>query len=1198
MIMAPAVEPASSLPRSQSAPSLVALSVPSRHSRPKTAASSANFDVPSFNSEFELDISFSAETSQPPVFSQPQPALPPAAEEEVVARAPRRPTLTRQRTNSLLDRSRAWLPSSKSPKSASSDEQQRPSTGVKETGQADGSPRKPEAKTGDRGLLSAEGFASFARRSWMSSSRSPSPRGRSASVADKSPASEWVESKLSRGRKRTESAADPGASKHPSPGATKPAPKALTRAGSYLRKLKSTNAAALSKQNESDNSCASSTASIPPPGSTSIDTCTSQATSYEENAASNRDSSAEIPDETRDALWSSFKTLDVEFSRSVSKQAGLRVQLLQLQILPFLKGTMNHASTKHLQAVLIDRRATVLGKWWQVILEMMENQAFHPLSVADRSLLLEAAAMIMMRAEWRQTTMRFRPLADRSSASTRARSWTASSSSSLSSGQAAFLAESAEHNVKTTFIANLMRQITFIVDKMSLRHVPANLVNFAAKTCAYAFFFAPGVADILVRLWGLTPQVIRRAADEFGLPRASDADALAMASKFPPAMDGLVWTSSKSMWNTIKQVPQMSLLVARVPWTGPWVSRWKGRDTDLFFIFCKYFYILSEQFMPESFSLQQKAAAPGFVLVQAHLLSTFDNTIHRHTVMDGAFGPPLLDSLNNADASAMALPLPSNNLMKGMSENRLLALLKDFFSDDSITSSRARHTFAEALACMLKAATKKISQYDNAASFTLLELLEELLGIYSDFEAPDGSSYIDWTFWLDVCKRVLSSLNTMSEIRLFSFLYTIWGHATKDPVRKRSLCLDWLLTEDMFHTYFHHWCPMVRAYYQRLLCWRICRDDGVTNEVDAEIWMVVKDRLRTVWGYYHYLKATAEQTGKLPPSTAPMLPSPGKKFMILRQEQNSMQQGMMVGFDTFAKISGKEEPYENPFIENEATARTDNKKRWSIFGKVLSFSGADASSGANEKNSWNDDLQIARKETAEARTRQAPPPLTPKITLFGGNSSAVEFDSMHSPTLLDEPKYVFRFSLSWHQQPMPIRERILQRPVLPRPAHLKLRLQSRSPSPRRPLPDLPPPSRTPSGRDEDGPATEIKGFSPLGSPALGLDLLESLSTEIRGETQAKERGDGATLEHEDDSMLSSSRKPRRDRAVSTTTPVIKPAPAHTKNAIYVGRALAEWGIVVFDCNNFVDRRLEEGVPTLKDVEVPSLSLEGFRKLAG
>ena len=48
-------------------------------------------------------------------------------------------------------------------------------------------------------------------------------------------------------------------------------------------------------------------------------------------------------------------------------------------------------------------------------------------------------------------------------------------------------------------------------------------------------------------------------------------------------------------------------------------------------------------------------------------------------------------------------------------------------------------------------------------------------------------------------------------------------------------------------------------------------------------------------------------------------------------------------------------------------------------------------------------------------------------------------------------------------------------------------------------------------------------------------------------------------------------------------------------AKYAGRALAEWALVVGECNSFVERRRGEGVPGLKWVEVPTLGVEGFRR---
>ena len=96
-------------------------------------------------------------------------------------------------------------------------------------------------------------------------------------------------------------------------------------------------------------------------------------------------------------------------------------------------------------------------------------------------------------------------------------------------------------------------------------------------------------------------------------------------------------------------------------------------------------------------------------------------------------------------------------------------------------------------------------------------------------------------FWMDVCKKMLESQNSMSEIRLFSFIFGAWNVIANDERRKEILCLEWLLTEETFDKFFNHWCPMVRAYYMRLLCWRICRDDGGATDLDTYVFPVTKD---------------------------------------------------------------------------------------------------------------------------------------------------------------------------------------------------------------------------------------------------------------------------------------------------------------------------------------------------------------------
>ena len=57
---------------------------------------------------------------------------------------------------------------------------------------------------------------------------------------------------------------------------------------------------------------------------------------------------------------------------------------------------------------------------------------------------------------------------------------------------------------------------------------------------------------------------------------------------------------------------------------------------------------------------------------------------------------------------------------------------------------------------------------------------------------------------------------------------------------------------------------------------------------------------------------------------------------------------------------------------------------------------------------------------------------------------------------------------------------------------------------------------------------------------------------------------------------------------------IEPKGIPESSVKYAGRALAEWTKIVDECNNFFERRKEEGVPTDKLVETPLLVADSFQ----
>lgn len=896
----------------------------STSSRP---GSSPQFEVPTFDfgtTDFETQLSIESrlprvevtpdDKDEPVNNPEPNKLLKPMA-------VPKATTPKSNRSKSIVDRPRSWLPTkpidgTEKPsvlrRGKKTEEREKEKEKEEKKDQAEKDAAKPT--TGDgaepKFLTSKDrssSFVDFAKKSWISSSRSTSPSksdtskkgpikgdkatGGSESLKEKD-ASHLSPNKLTRRRPKAGSLGDEERSKSSdSLGTT--SSRALNRASVYFGKIKhkpqqspaSSNShlevPSLGQPTKAEAVSASPATSIGPTTEPTPNPRLSSQTALSSNSetssggtgstgitepSQNSDTMAQKSHSTPDPQWATFRRLDSEYAIFLTKQTtAQRILIARNTLIPFLRNHGSHAAHKdnhNLAPEDVDRRATILHKWWNGLLELLEGSAvrhatgpamsftaiqantpttnLQPVAGVDRPGLLELITYIMMRPEWRMTTSSFRPLKSRSPREVvRGRADTKSSVD--------FVAESAEHNVRTMFVNNLLTQMGIVVERMSSRHAPVSMVTFCGKACAYAFFFVPGISEVLVRLWGLTPDLLRRIADEFGLPRRSKGESEDITSLFPSTLHKLGWTSVKTMTDNLRLTTKLSLAAAKIRWHGPWVSRWRGGDTDLFFIFCKYYYILADEYMPIDLPLFEKARAPAYALIHAQLLSVLDTTIHhRQAAFENMMNPNILDAANGADAMAASLAqLPPSNLLRGMDENRLIVLLKDMLSENAVggLDDGTRQTFATAFMCIMKAATKKTPVFRQAPVLVLIDFLQEVLLAFNAYagytdsgrqgEVASPIDHVDWEFWLEVCHKILYESNsTMSEIRTLSFIFSAWDILAAVPARKEKLCIGWLLSEEVFDKFFNNYTPMVRAYFMRLLCWRVCRDQGSPTELD------------------------------------------------------------------------------------------------------------------------------------------------------------------------------------------------------------------------------------------------------------------------------------------------------------------------------------------------------------------------------
>lgn len=508
-------------------------------------------------------------------------------------------------------------------------------------------------------------------------------------------------------------------------------------------------------------------------------------------------------------------------------------------LLPFLRQYASHPSNHRLRPEDLDRRANILNGWWTGLLELVAGRNGQSISGTDRPAILDGIIGVMERPEWRLWPSPFCALADR--AATPSTTTIASNASSSSD----FLADSVYHNVRNIFTQNLLSQMAFVVEKMSLRNAAASLVTFCGKTCAYVFCFCAGIADTLVQLWNPSLDMMKRVMEESGVSKMDKLDAVSdrVLASFPPVLHSLKFNTLGKLVRSLRKPVPPPLAVANLDWYGLWTKRWSGAESDLFYVFVKHYHILVTEFLPVEPSNAERVCVPGLIMVHAQVLVNLDATINRHATPQqpedttSSAASITFDDVLEPDASATTITLPPANATRQMQENRLIMLVRDVLSERNSHLHTARRMFAESFARLLQAQARKITIYDSNACYTLCDFLEEAFAIMIRYQQHDSDhhSVMIWPFWLSVCKAMAASHNTATEIKLYAFLFSVWPTLVVDEQRKTSLCLEFLLEPTFFESRFNHWCPMVRSYFMRLLCWRVARFDG--EETDGEMYV-------------------------------------------------------------------------------------------------------------------------------------------------------------------------------------------------------------------------------------------------------------------------------------------------------------------------------------------------------------------------
>lgn len=485
-----------------------------------------------------------------------------------------------------------------------------------------------------------------------------------------------------------------------------------------------------------------------------------------------------LSDKKMQTIWTEeFKVIEQDFSKFLSRTTIHKANVLRLSVLPFLRTHQGEAS--RVSSAELHRRTQILRNWWASTLQALKDRS-HPVAGADRGAYLETVAGIMSRNEWQR----------------------------------------ASDSNKVIYNSLLADTLSFALTRLKYKPISINISVFAGQVFAHAFFALQGVADVLLFLLGVRQVEINRLIKAARVAKVTlDARAEATSSMFPSHLHSLVGKHSAYNGRT----PSPPKLVKDI--YGAWVSRWQSHESDLFASFLKHYFVLisESRLAAETESL---LCAPGVLIISARILILFDYRIHRQLSRGigncNSRSKQPIQGDENVSMPTMAASMPGTALHhpgSKIADMRVLRAINELLSVD-LASSRLAAVYGAHFEVILHAAAQRTSLYDLFGCIALCDLADAVFRVMYNTTAT-----VDWGFWFTVVRRMVQSKNIQTEVRALAFLYGCWDAMVLDVAD----LVPWLLSEQIWLDMFCHWSPLVRAYYLRLLCWRVSGTDISNN---------------------------------------------------------------------------------------------------------------------------------------------------------------------------------------------------------------------------------------------------------------------------------------------------------------------------------------------------------------------------------
>lgn len=324
------------------------------------------------------------------------------------------------------------------------------------------------------------------------------------------------------------------------------------------------------------------------------------------------------------------------------------------------------------------------------------------------------------------------------------------------------------------------------------------------------------------------------------------------------------------------------------------------------------------------------------------------------------------------------------------------------------------------------------------------------------------------------------------------------------------------------------------------------------------------DKLEQTWAYYLSYNSKARMENRTLLSSELGNPAPGRRILIIRSDNR--QASPNTPFISFDRLTNSTSTLNGGGFQTHGLIKLDSnglppdaqsapKRKWNLLKSVFGGTANPKPGEVTPPGSVSDENEINPIEGL--MSEDSTTPSNNSSPEDGGNQGDEDAESLHDDEMeTPRPPYTFKFSLENQLWNASAKTRPLYSPSLPRKTLHYIQHQ-RS-------------------------AKALTNHPTEDSASIDESKVESRDTDTSTASTINSYATTKTssVDEADFDDSSSSKVLRNERVVASK---------------YAGRALAEWAQVVCECDNFFERRRNEGVPSDELVETPSLSVETFRK---